>query len=74
MAIAKKYYKEIEDDEIEDEVEVPQKSKQPKWFIEGSDSFTKEQLKKAHEILESGVKPRKAAAYLGIHRSKVRPI
>jgi len=74
MAIGKKYFKEIEDEEVEIKIELPQKSKSLEWFIEGADNFTKEQLKKAHEMLESGMKPRKAALYLGIHKNKIRPI
>ena len=43
---------------------------QPKWIIEGN--FTDEQLKEAYRLLDSGVKIRKVALRLNIHRSKIR--
>ena len=45
---------------------------QSKWIIDAD--LAKTQLKEAYRMLEKGIKLRKVALYLGIHRSKIKPV
>jgi len=56
----------------EEPVKIKTEVKKPIWIIDGE--FAGEELEEAHKLLEKGVKPRKVALRLGIHKSKIRRV
>jgi hypothetical protein len=54
------------------EVGIIEEEAQPKWVVDAD--LTQTQLKEAYKMLEKGIKIRKVALYLGIHRSKIKPV